>query len=209
MHLLRVPIPVFRNSILDPQNPLLPGFLRIVVVVIAPVVAAAGRCGHRRCVHRPFDEPLHFFAVRGPMRNVRTGGPPSGILRGASSPPPLPPIADDDDQCSADAARDLSSGGGVRRNLLLYNSANQPTDQPSNPPTYQPTNPPILFFVQLIFQSRSYKFSTPNFPLTTKKVVKTTLCTTGCGQLPPKYPSFLEGVLELLCRDIRMVVFSK
>jgi hypothetical protein len=133
MHLLRVPIPVFRNSILDPQNPLLPGFLRIVVVVIAPVVAAAGRCGRPRCVHRPFDESLHFFAVRGPMRNVRTGGPPSGILRGASSPPPLlpplPPAADNIDPHSINSGRDLLSGGGVRRHLLLYNSANRPTHQ--------------------------------------------------------------------------------
>ena len=168
MHLLRVPIPVFRNSILDPQNPLLPGFLRIVVVVIAPVVAAAGRCGRRRCVHRPFDEPLHFFAVRGPMRNVRTGGPPSGILRGASSPPPLlPPLppaaADDDDQRSVDAGRDLSSGGGI---LLIFSSKIQPTDQLTNSTTHQPTN---FAFARLIFQSRSYKFSTPNYPLTKKR----------------------------------------
>jgi hypothetical protein len=35
-----------------------------------------------------------------------------------------------------------------------------------------------------------------------KKVVKTTLCTTGGAQLLPKYSSFLEGVLELLSRDI-------
>ena len=35
--------------------------------------------------------------------------------------------------------------------------------------TIQPTtNPPIVLFARLIFQSRSYKFSTPNFPLTKK-----------------------------------------
>ena len=32
-------------------------------------------------------------------------------------------------------------------------------------------------------------------------LVKMTLCTTGCAELLPKYPVFLEGVLELLCRD--------
>ena len=68
-------------------------------------------------------------------RCATSGGPPSGILRGASSLPPLlpPPAAaaadDDDDQRSVDAARDLSSGGGVHRHLLLYNSANRPTHQ--------------------------------------------------------------------------------
>ena len=78
---------------------------------------------------------------------------------------------------------------------------------PSSPLQFsQPANPPILLFAQLIFQSRLYKFSTPNFPLTKKKVMKTTLCTTGCSQLPPKYPVFLEGVLELLCRDILMSI---
>ena len=75
---------------------------------------------------------------------------------------------------------------------------------PSSPLQFsQPTNPPILLFARLIFQSRSYKFSTPNNPLTKKKVVKTTLCTTVRAQLPPKYPGFREGVLELLCWDIR------
>ena len=67
-------------------------------------------------------------------RCATSGGPPSGILRGASSLPPLLPppptaAADDDDQRSVDAARDLSSGGGVRRHLLLYNSANLTTHQ--------------------------------------------------------------------------------
>ena len=115
-----------------------------------------------------------------------SGGPPSGILRGASSPPPrllpLPPVANDDDQRSVDAVRVLSSGSGIRRHLLLYNSANRPTDQPTNRltyqmtnrPTHQPTNPPILLFVRLIFQSRTYKFSTPNFPLTKKRLYKQT-----------------------------------
>ena len=77
------------------------------------------------------------------------------------------------------------------------------------PPSYplrfsRPANPPILLFAQLIFQSRSYKFSTPNFPLsvTKKKVLKTTLCTTVRAQLSPKYPGFSEGVLELLYRDM-------
>jgi hypothetical protein len=75
---------------------------------------------------------------------------------------------------------------------------------PSSPLQFsQPTNPPILLFARLIFQSRSYKFSTPNNPLTKKKVIKTTLCTTVRAQLPPKYPGFREGVLELLCGDIR------
>ena len=75
---------------------------------------------------------------------------------------------------------------------------------PSSPLQFsQPTNPLILLFARLIFQSRSYKFSTPNNPLTKKKVVKTTLCTTVRTQLPPKYPGFREGVLELLCWDIR------
>ena len=75
---------------------------------------------------------------------------------------------------------------------------------PSSPLQFsQPTNPLILLFARLIFQSRSYKFSTPNNPLTKKKVVKTTLCTTVRAQLPPKYSGFREGVLELLCWDIR------
>ena len=80
------------------------------------------------------------------------------------------------------------SGSGVCHHLLLYNSVN-------------PANPPIFLFARLIFQSRSYKFLTPNF-LLSKKVVITTLCTTGGAQLPPKYPVFFEGVLELLSRDI-------
>jgi len=33
----------------------------------------------------------------------------------------------------------------------------------------QPANPPILIIVRLIFQSRSYNFLTPNFPLTKKR----------------------------------------
>ena len=54
----------------------------------------------------------------------------------------------------------------------------------------------------MIFQSRSYKFSTPNFPLTKKMVIQMTLCTTVHAQLPPKYPSFSEEVLELHHREI-------
>jgi hypothetical protein len=101
-------------------------------------------------------------------RCATSGGPPSGILRGASSPPPLlPPLppaaADDDDQRSVDAGRDLSSGGGV---LLIFSSKIQPTDQLTNSTTHQPTN---FAFARLIFQSRSYKFSTPNYPLTKKR----------------------------------------
>ncbi len=75
---------------------------------------------------------------------------------------------------------------------------------PSSPLQFsQPTNPIILLIAPLIFQSRSYKFSIPNHPLTKKKVVKTTLCTTVRAQLPPKYSGFREGVLELLCWDIQ------
>jgi len=38
---------------------------------------------------------------------------------------------------------------------------------PSSPLQFsRPANPPILLFARLIFQSRSYKFSTPIFPLT-------------------------------------------
>ena len=40
---------------------------------------------------------------------------------------------------------------------------------PSSPLQFsQLANPPILLFARLIFQSRSNKFSTPNFPLTKK-----------------------------------------
>ena len=94
-------------------------------------------------------------------RCAASGGPPSGILGGALSPPPLlPPLpavaaaAANEDQQSVNAVRDLSLGGGVSRHILLYNSANRPTHQ--------------FFFVGLIFQSRSYKFSTLNFPLPKK-----------------------------------------
>jgi hypothetical protein len=66
-------------------------------------------------------------------RCATSGGPPSGILQGASSPPPLlpplPPAADDNAQRSINATRDLSLVGGVRRHLLLYNSASRPTHQ--------------------------------------------------------------------------------
>ena len=66
------------------------------------------------------------------------------------------------------------------------------TPQSSPPQFSQPPNPPILLFARLIFQSRSYKFSTPNFPLTKKKVIKTTLCTTGGGTNSPKIPRFFR-----------------
>jgi hypothetical protein len=66
-------------------------------------------------------------------RCATSGGPPSGILQGASSPPPLlpplPPAANDNAQRSVNATRDLSLVGGVRRHLLLYNSASRPTHQ--------------------------------------------------------------------------------
>ena len=117
-------------------------------------------------------------------RCATSGGPPSGILRGASSLPPLLPPPHRRRRRRRrrrPAQRRRREGSFVGRRCT-----------PPSPPLQfsQPTNPPILLFARLIFQSRSYKFSTPNFPLTKKKVVKTTLCTTVRAQFPPKYPGF-------------------
>jgi hypothetical protein len=66
---------------------------------------------------------------------------------------------------------------------------------PSSPLQFsQPANPPILLFARLIFQSRSYKFSTPNFPLTkngrTNDPVYYCVCTTS----PPIPRFFRRGI---------------
>ncbi len=57
-------------------------------------------------------------------------------------------------------------------------------------PTNQPTNPPILLFVQLIFQSRSYKFLTHNFPVIKKKVIKQPCVLLGAHNFPQNTPFF-------------------
>ena len=100
----------------------------VVIVVTAAVVATTGRRGRcrrgcRRRFHRFRMNPSTFLPRA--VRCATSGGPLSGILQGASSPTPLlPPLssaAAADDQRSVDAARDLSSCGGVRHHLLLYN----------------------------------------------------------------------------------------
>ena len=103
----------------------------VVIVVTITVLAAAGcRCRRRR-FHRPSDEPLHVCVTCGLMHNIWRSPVRYSprILVTAASPPPLPPATDANDQRSIDAARDLSSGSGVRRHLLLYNTANRPTHQ--------------------------------------------------------------------------------
>jgi len=67
----------------------------------------------------------------------------------------------------------------------------------------QPASPPNLLFARLIFQSGSYTFSTPNFPLTKKKGHRNDpVYLLGAHNYSQNIPFFLEGVLELLSRDI-------
>ena len=70
----------------------------------------------------------------------------------------------------------VSLGGGVRRHLFLYNSANRPTHQ--------------FCFVRLIFQSWSCTFSTPNFPLTKKRSYKRPCALRGAHNFPQNTPFF-------------------
>ena len=156
-----------------------------VVVVTAAVVAAAGRHGRRRRFHRPSDEPLHFFAARGPMRNVRWSpvrNSPRSLVAAASPPPPRRR------RLSSPPRRRRRRRRPAQRRCREGPFFGRRCTPPSPPLQFsQLTNPPNFLFARLIFQSGSYNFSTPNFPLTKKKVVKTTLCTTGGAQLPPKY----------------------
>jgi hypothetical protein len=116
------------------------GDREVVVVVVTAVVATAGRCGCRRRFHRPSDEPLHFFAARGPMRNVRRSpvrNSPRSLVAATSRPPPsLPPP-----MTNTSAA---STPRGTFRRAAVYAAIFSSTIS-------QPTNPPILLIARLIF----------------------------------------------------------
>ena len=108
------------------------GDREVVVVVVTAVVATAGRRGRQRRFHRPSDEPLHFFAARGLMRNVRRS-PVRNSLRSlvaAASPPPPPPPP------PTTTTRAVSTPRGIFRRAAVYaaisSSTIQPTDQPTN-----------------------------------------------------------------------------
>ena len=100
------------SSLSSPPPPSPPRAVAVVAAAVAAVVSIALRMN-----------PSTFLPRA--VRCIKPGGPPSGIIQGASSPTPLlPPLssaAADDDQRSVDAVRDLLSCGGVRHHLLLYN----------------------------------------------------------------------------------------
>jgi hypothetical protein len=73
----------------------------------------------------------------------------------------------------------------------ISSSTIQPSDQPTN-----------LALYATDFSVTVVKIFNTNFPLTKKGCKNDPVYYWG-AQLPPKYPGYLEGVLELLCGDIR------
>jgi len=109
-----------------------------------------------------------------PARAAGRGGRGSHLRESDQSPPhgtSLPPRKQRASCCDDSRANHVPRGRLPARNKAIDQDGQRVVGRRHTPPSSplqisQPANAPILLFVQIIFQSRSYTFLTPNFCLT-------------------------------------------